>query len=232
MITKREVSTGAENELSIIDHLKGYSLLSLAVVKLAVINLFPGQSQNIYESRHSKPSRRLVYVIDGEIESSHSPLRLSNGGVIIYDSSSPLTVSTLSGAKIFMATYSGTGLENAEFVGNIGEFRNSKGYMVGGFMKDDNLRTPEVEIAVMDLPTVDPSPPHYHQHMSEITYATAGSLNLLVGGSDPLSVNLTAGNFILVKQGVVLQNPSNEVGTKIVVVKAPSAPGDKYYYHG
>jgi len=54
----------------------------------------------------------------------------------------------------------------------------------------------------------------------------SGKLNLIIDGDQ---LKAEAGQFFVIKPGTVLQNPTNDLGTRVVVVKSPSLPDDKYY---
>lgn len=112
----------------------------------------------------------------------------------------------------------------------------SKGYIYGFFMESKGypeLSSSEIEIAVMELPEIDSSNPHYHLEATEITYIISGSLTLNLGHVETPGVYeqviANQGDFFVVRPGTVLQNPENEPGTIVYVVKFPSVPNDKFY---
>lgn len=119
------------------------------------------------------------------------------------------------------------------FVGNAEADESTKGYFLGSFM--EQVGKPELdfgmcEAAVLDLPETDDSKPHYHEIMTEVTYVIEGELSLRIWDVDgKRGVKLTKGQYLLVEPGAVIQNPKNEKGTKIFVVKFPSISGDKKY---
>ncbi len=109
------------------------------------------------------------------------------------------------------------------------EIKGTKNYIVGAFMEKagyPELQNEQVEVAILELPLQDSANPHYHKEMTEITIVLSGKLYLVVGGKP---VEATEGEFFVVKPGTVLQNPQNDPGTKILVIKSPSLPEDKYY---
>lgn len=109
------------------------------------------------------------------------------------------------------------------------EIKGTRSYLVGAFMEKagyPELQNNQVEVAILELPLEDLSQPHYHQEMTEITIVLSGKLHLIVD-SEPVEAN--AGEFFVVKPGTVLQNPRNEPGTKVLVIKSPSLPDDKHY---
>lgn len=118
---------------------------------------------------------------------------------------------------------------NKVYKGNYTDFQDSRGYFLGRFMKErgfPDLKTDSLELAYMILPEVDYSLPHYHKIASEVTICLTGRLNLIVEGQE---TTLVPGEFLLVPPGTVLQNPTNEPGTTIFVLKWPSVADDKYY---
>lgn len=116
-------------------------------------------------------------------------------------------------------------------IGAIADSRDRRGWFLGHFMPEESLQHSEVvEMAVMDLPLIDASRPHYHRLGTEVTYVIRGSLRLIVGhGDSRTECDLTQGQFIIVPPMTPLQNPANEEGTQVFVVKFPSVPGDKYF---
>lgn len=121
------------------------------------------------------------------------------------------------------------------FIGSLDDplFADTKGYFMGGFMgrkilpEGGNILVSEaIECAVMELPQIDPSPPHYHKLMTEITYCLSGRLHLIIEGEN---IELGENQFMVIPPEVVIQNPENDPGTRIFVVKVPSVPDDKFY---
>lgn len=107
------------------------------------------------------------------------------------------------------------------------------GWIFGHFMSiESQLRFEEVEIAVMDLPEADPSPPHYHRESTEFTFVLSGQLEIIFFKEDSgrESVLLGEGDYMLISPETVIQNPRNAPGTRVFVVKWPSVPEDKYYF--
>ncbi|MBI2595294.1 cupin domain-containing protein [Candidatus Daviesbacteria bacterium] len=112
------------------------------------------------------------------------------------------------------------------FKGNIKDFDKNKGYFIGAFLKDPLLQREDLECAIMELPVIDESKPHYHKLMYEVTFVLSGRLRLIVDQKE--EINLEENEFLVIPPGTVLQNPENAPGTKVFVVKTPSAPGDKF----
>lgn len=106
------------------------------------------------------------------------------------------------------------------------------GWLAGYFIKSpySMLAFSEVEVALMQLPEVNPALPHYHKIGTEITVATMGKLTIRYGelNTELSMVELKKGQAMIIYPGIVQQNPENEPGTEVVVVKFPSVPNDKY----
>ena len=109
------------------------------------------------------------------------------------------------------------------------EIQDTRGYFYGAFMESagyPELQDDNLEVAQLELPEEGESRPHFHEIMTEITYVISGCLHLVVNGDE---IDLSSGQFLIVKPGVVLQNCSNEPGTSVLVIKSPSRPDDKHY---
>ena len=129
------------------------------------------------------------------------------------------------------------GLQEAPkcFIGSLDDslFETTKGYLMGYFMRGKTLPEggevlirDDVECAVMTLPEIDLSPPHYHKLATELTYCISGRLHMIVGEDE---FDLGENQFMIIPPEVISQNPSNSPGTKIFVIKLPSVPNDKFY---
>ena len=120
------------------------------------------------------------------------------------------------------------------FIGDLDDptFQIMRGYFVGHFMRDkgfDILARTDVECAVMILPEIDLSPPHYHKLATELTYCISGTLHMIIGEFGEDEFDLNENQFMVIPPEVISQNPQNSPGTKIFVVKVPSVPDDKFY---
>lgn len=116
-------------------------------------------------------------------------------------------------------------------VGTVEPNNPAKGYFIGHFVdKKRSEYNTDCEIAVLQLSTVDGSRPHFHERMTEITYVASGKLELLIWDNGGVwGIKLHEGQYLLVEPGVIIQNPKNEEGTRVFIVKFPSIPGDKKY---
>ena len=115
------------------------------------------------------------------------------------------------------------------FFGNIKDFQKTKGYFIGQFMGERNfpqLETDEVEIAWKTLPiTFNEQEPHFHKKGIEINIVISGSYRIWIEGEEK---EFKKGDFLVVYPEARLRNVSAKEGTELIVVKAPSVPGDKF----
>ncbi len=113
--------------------------------------------------------------------------------------------------------------------GNVADFSETKGYLIGRFMGEKGfplLETDEVEVAWKKLPAGSCNEkPHFHRKGVEITIVIAGRCRLEIDGKE---ISLSKGDFLVIYPETRLQNRATEEGTEVIVVKAPSAPQDKF----
>ena len=116
------------------------------------------------------------------------------------------------------------------FVGYVPDFEETSGYIIGSFMAEagyPSLNFEELEVAFIQVPTKNESKPHYHEITTEVTYVLSGTLHLIIDQEE--KIDLKENEFMVGKTGTILQNLSSEPGTKVMVIKFPSVPDDKYY---
>jgi mannose-6-phosphate isomerase-like protein (cupin superfamily) len=113
------------------------------------------------------------------------------------------------------------------FIGKIQDYEQKKGWFFGHFMEKDLLRSNLVEVAYQDVPNKKPSPEdwHYHKKGLEINIVISGSASFKINGKQ-----VTAGKdeFWVVYPHTTIENFSTIKDTKLVVIKAPSVPADKF----
>lgn len=114
---------------------------------------------------------------------------------------------------------------------SVGTVEPGSGYFVGHFIQGERPEhRMDVETAILQLPAVDGSQPHFHEKVNEVTYVISGELELLVWDRGGVwGIKLHKGQYILVEPGAITQNPRNAEGTQVFVVKFPSVPGDNKY---
>ncbi len=106
-------------------------------------------------------------------------------------------------------------------INNIKEFTN--GWFIGNF-EPSILKQEQFEIAIHSHKKGDLGDKHFHKIATEI--------NVIISGSIRLGVN------IILKSGDIWTIYPNQIekvefleDTKLVVIKTPSVPGDKYYHY-
>jgi mannose-6-phosphate isomerase-like protein (cupin superfamily) len=113
------------------------------------------------------------------------------------------------------------------FVGKISDYIQKKGWFFGHFMEEELLRSDLVEVAYQDVPDkkADPEDWHYHKKTVEINIVLSGSATFKINGE---TVKVEKEGFWVVYPGTVIEDFSTEKDTKLVVIKAPSLPNDKF----
>lgn len=94
-----------------------------------------------------------------------------------------------------------------------------KGWFVGDF-DPSVLRTPECEVAVRHYSAADRETMHHHRIATEITVVVTGRVRMFGRDWEASSIVVAEPNDATEFEALA--------DTTIVVVKLPSAPGDKY----
>ena len=112
------------------------------------------------------------------------------------------------------------------YVGTVADHRQKKGWFFGAFMDNGLLRSEDVEVAWQLIGDLEPSPDqaHYHERSVEINVLIRGRMLLKIDGR-PYEID--AGDFYIIWPGSVVSDISTSSDAEIIVVRAPSAPGDK-----
>lgn len=105
------------------------------------------------------------------------------------------------------------------YITDISKFKN--GWFVGNF-EPSVLKSEAVEVAFHEYPAGHKGDGHYHNIATEINLIIEGKVGF------PSSVILSAGAIWIVKPGEISDAIFLE-DTKLIVIKAPSVPGDKHY---
>lgn len=93
-----------------------------------------------------------------------------------------------------------------------------RGWYVGDF-EPSAYRTKEFEVSVMRHSKGEEWPTHYHERSTEINYLLEGEMT--IQGS-----HLKAPTIFVLEPGE-LADPTFHTDVRLVVIKTPSAPGDK-----
>jgi mannose-6-phosphate isomerase-like protein (cupin superfamily) len=112
------------------------------------------------------------------------------------------------------------------YVGRIDDHAKRKGWFFGAFVDEPLLKSDLVEVAWQHLPNVTPSEDqtHFHRHTVEINVVISGWIALAIDGSRH---RLERGEFYIVWPESVVSDLSTGPDTELLVVRAPSKPGDK-----
>lgn len=113
------------------------------------------------------------------------------------------------------------------FIGKVGDYAHKKGWFFGHFMEEPLLRSDFVEVAYQDVSDkkVDPKDWHYHKKSLEINIVISGQAKFKINGE---SVTVGGGEFYVVYPYTTIEEFSTSPDTKIIVVRIPSVPGDKF----
>lgn len=118
-------------------------------------------------------------------------------------------------------------MKNKYFIGEISKYQKQKGWFFGHFMDDKLLRSQLVEVAYQDISseTWDEQDQHYHKQSIEINIVISGWITLTI---DKKSKTLREGQFYVIYPYTVIERMSAGKNTKLLVVRAPSIPNDKF----
>ena len=116
---------------------------------------------------------------------------------------------------------------NKYFVGKVSDYTSKKGWFFGHFMKEPLLKSDLVEVAYQDIPNKKPEggDSHYHAKCVEINIVLSGGATFKLNGNE---VTVGEGDFWVVYPYTTVEDFSTTDNTKLVVIKAPSVPGDKF----
>lgn len=112
------------------------------------------------------------------------------------------------------------------FIGKISDYSKRKGWFFGHFMDEESLKSNIVEVAFQHVPDkkVSPEDWHYHKKGIEINILLSGTAHFKIDGKD---VQIKPEEFWVVYPGTVIEDFATEGDVKIIVIRAPSIPGDK-----
>ena len=101
-----------------------------------------------------------------------------------------------------------------------------KGWLMGAFLeKNHPCFSGIVEVAWKELGPGTIDPKHIHKLAIEISVIIKGSQIVIVDGQH---LTLKSGEYIIVSPFTPVEVLNAEEGTVVLVIKAPSIPGDKY----
>jgi quercetin dioxygenase-like cupin family protein len=113
------------------------------------------------------------------------------------------------------------------FVGKVADFEKRKGWFFGHFAAEELLRSDLVEVAWQDISGKrgDPGDKHFHKNSVEINILISGWVRIIINGE---RVRLERGDFYVVYPYAVVEEIEAGENTELIVIRAPSLPGDKY----
>lgn len=112
------------------------------------------------------------------------------------------------------------------FKGNINRPFGKRGYLMGAFLnKKHPLYSKKFEVALMkvDKKTIDSK--HYHKKMNEFIIVLSGGIDQEVNSQ---LIKLRKNDFIYQPAGCITELKNAFNNTKLLIIKAPSIPTDKY----
>lgn len=118
---------------------------------------------------------------------------------------------------------------NKYVLGNYKKGSWPKGYFIGKFMGEKGFplqETEEVEITYKKITSKSNyKPAHIHKKGVEVNMLISGECQMVVNGE---LVKMKRGNFLIVYPQTRVSDFRVNKDGEIIVVKAPSVPGDKY----
>ncbi len=114
------------------------------------------------------------------------------------------------------------------YIGSVETPAGKEGWLIGAFLKKNHPCFSEiVEVAWKELGPDTRDPKHIHKLVIDISVIIKGSQVVMV---DDQHLTLKSGDYMIVCPLTPVEVLSAEEGTVVLVIKAPSIPGDKYVY--
>lgn len=116
------------------------------------------------------------------------------------------------------------------FVGKIQDFDSLRGYFVGHFMKEKGFplfQSDKVEVAWKKFPAgpIENAIRHTHKKGFEVNVVISGWIRVEINGE---KFTVKRGEFYVIHPHSVTKDLEVGENTEMIIVKAPSVPGDKY----
>ena len=113
------------------------------------------------------------------------------------------------------------------FLGKVADFVTRKGWFFGHFMDDKLLRSNLVEVAWQDISNKKSSlkDKHFHKKSIEINIIISGWVKITINGK---RVKVNRVDFFVIYPLTVVEDVEAGPNTELIVIKAPSIPGDKF----
>jgi hypothetical protein len=113
------------------------------------------------------------------------------------------------------------------FVGNVDTHARERGWFFGHFMDDPLLRSDLVEVTWQRLGERTPADVERHLHRQTV------EVNVVIAGAIELKINdvphtFRRGDFFVIWPEAVVSDVRSDADAEMVVIRAPSLPGDKF----
>ncbi len=113
------------------------------------------------------------------------------------------------------------------FVGNVDIHARERGWFFGHFMDEPLLRSDLVEVTWQRLPNRKPSDDQRHLHRQTV------EINVVIAGSVELKINdvehsFGRGDFFVIWPETIVSDVRSDAEAEMLVIRAPSVPGDKF----
>ena len=113
-------------------------------------------------------------------------------------------------------------------IGNIKDFKSTRGYILGSFMKEKGfpqLQSSKVEIKWETGYRALERNKHYHKKMLEVVLVIKGWVKTKV---DDKEYSITQGQFYIIYPYTVVEDLKAGKNTGLITIKAPSLSKDKF----
>ena len=113
------------------------------------------------------------------------------------------------------------------FVGSVDTHAQERGWFFGHFMDEPLLRSDLVEVTWQRLANREPADDqrHLHRQTVEINVVVAGTITLRI---NDVEHSFRRGDFFVVWPEAIVSDVTSDADAEMVVIRAPSMPGDKF----
>ncbi|HUK98906.1 MAG TPA: cupin domain-containing protein [Gaiellaceae bacterium] len=113
------------------------------------------------------------------------------------------------------------------FIGKVDAQSQERGWFFGHFMDEPLLRSDLVEVTWQRLPERVPADDQRHLHRQTV------EINVVIAGTIELRINDVAhtfrrGDFFVIWPEAVVSDVRSDADAEMIVIRAPSVPGDKF----
>jgi len=117
--------------------------------------------------------------------------------------------------------------QNQYIVGKVRDFAKRKGWFFGHFMDEELLKSHLVEVAWQNISSKKPDPidEHFHKRSVEVNIVISGWVKITLSGK---RFKVKKGDFYIIYPQTVIEDVEAGEKTELIIISAPSIPGDKY----